>query len=184
MGETTVPSAATRSLRRRSPAGERPSLALFGAIAILVVAVDQATKIAIRGWLAPGQTWPGRDAWLRLSHVENSGAAFGLFEGAGALLLVTTFAGIAALIAYVLLARAAGPIVHLALALILGGAVGNFIDRLVRGTVTDFIDPIRYPAFNLADSAIVIGAAALALLTLFEGGDREDSPVIEGEETA
>jgi signal peptidase II len=53
-----------------------------------------------------------------------------------------------------------------ALALILGGAVGNLIDRVAKGTVTDFIDPTRYPAFNIADSAIVCGVIAVVLLSL------------------
>ena len=53
-----------------------------------------------------------------------------------------------------------------ALCLILGGAVGNLIDRVAKGTVTDFIDPTHYPAFNIADSAIVCGVIAVAFLSL------------------
>jgi len=67
-----------------------------------------------------------------------------------------------------------------ALSLILGGAIGNLIDRLRLGAVTDFIDPIYYPAFNLADSSIVIGVAALLLLSWLDGREEraaaEDGP--------
>ena len=56
----------------------------------------------------------------------------------------------------------------MALALILGGAIGNLIDRAARSTVTDFIDPRYYPAFNIADSAIVIAVAALLVLSFLD----------------
>ena len=61
----------------------------------------------------------------------------------------------------------AKPSGKLALSMILGGAIGNFIDRVTKGTVTDFIDPAYYPAFNIADSAIVCGVAAILILTWF-----------------
>jgi signal peptidase II len=55
---------------------------------------------------------------------------------------------------------------------VLGGATGNFIDRATgEGSVTDFIDPTHYPAFNLADSAIVVGVATIVLLSFFEDSD-------------
>ena len=69
--------------------------------------------------------------------------------------------------------RAAPPgdrLYETALALVLGGAIGNLIDRLFRGTVTDFIDPTHYPAFNIADSSIVVGVIALAVLSLWRPG--------------
>ena len=82
-------------------------------------------------------------------------------------LLVTTVIGVAAVAAYLFLVPLAR-IYTIALALVLGGATGNLIDRATRGTVTDFIDPTHYPAFNIADSAIVIGVLALVLLSFRE----------------
>ena len=154
------PDAAPEAARRRSRA--RP----FAAIAIAVVALDQATKGLIRGWLDEGEAWPAGAELIRIAHVENSGAAFGVLQGAGALLVAASLVGVGAVL-LLLRAAPAGDRLHAAaLALVLGGAVGNLIDRLLRGEVTDFIDPARYPAFNLADSAIVAGVAALVLLAL------------------
>ena len=142
---------------------------LFAAIALAVVVLDQTTKGLIRGWLDEGETWPAGAGLIRIAHVENSGAAFGVLQGAGVLLVAASLAGVAAVL-LLLRAAPAGDRLHAAaLALVLGGAVGNLIDRLLRGEVTDFIDPARYPAFNLADSAIVTGVAALVLLALFGG---------------
>ena len=154
----------------------RRRLAPFLAITLAVLVVDQATKAAVRGWLAVGQSWPAGDGLLRISHVENSGAAFGILQGAAPFLLITTAVGVIAVAAYLVFVPARSRWITTALALILGGAAGNLIDRVARGTVTDFIDPTHYPAFNVADSAIVVGAIALAALTFFDGGSHEQEP--------
>ena len=176
MDDGISPRAASRA-RTRVPLARR-RLAPFVAIAFAVVVADQATKALVRAWLAVGEGWPGRDGLLQIAHVENSGAAFGILQGAGPFLLVTTLIGVAAVAAYLLLAPPAGRLYMLGLALVLGGAVGNLIDRAARGTVTDFIDPTHYPAFNLADSAIVLGV--LALLWLSTRGEGGPSTADEG----
>lgn len=153
-------------------AGRR--LAPFLVIASAILVADQATKAAVRGWLAIGESWPAGDGLLRISHVENSGAAFGILQGAAPFLLITTVVGVIAVAAYLFFVPARSRWITTALALILGGATGNLIDRVVRGTVTDFIDPTHYPAFNIADSAIVVGAFTIAALTFFDGGAREE----------
>lgn len=151
-------------------------------VAAAVFAVDQVTKALIRGWLAVGETWPGDVELIRLAHVENDGAAFGILQGAGTLLIITTSVAIA-LIALTMLRSDSYPRSHLyALALILGGAIGNLVDRLARGSVTDFIDPTHYPSFNIADSAIVIGVSAIVLLTLFESSDDDAEGETETEQ--
>ena len=143
-------------------------------VASVVFAIDQVTKALIRGSLAIGERWPADVELLRLTHVENDGAAFGILQGAGPLLVITTTVAIA-LIALTLLRSDSYPRPQLyALALILGGAVGNLADRIIRGSVTDFIDPTHYPSFNLADSAIVIGVSAILVITLFERSDDRD----------
>ena len=147
------------------------SVARFGPLlggAAAVVVLDQVTKSVIRGWLAIGETWPGGWNLIRLTHVENSGAAFGILQGGGGFLIVTSVVAIAAVAAFLWWAPPQARLFAVALSLILGGAIGNLIDRLTRGTVTDFIDPTHYPAFNLADSSIVIGVAVLAVLSLLE----------------
>lgn len=137
-------------------------------VAGVVVALDQASKAAIRGYLSLGETWPGDFDLIRLTHVENSGAAFGILQDAGLFLLLASIVAVVLIAGYLIWSPIEGWIPTTALALILGGAFGNLIDRWARGTVTDFIDPTHYPAFNLADSSIVVGVAALVLLSIFE----------------
>lgn len=144
----------------------------FLAIALVVVLADQATKLLIRGWLAVGESWPGRDGLIQLTHVENSGAAFGILQNARIFLLIMPVVGIGALLIFLYVAPIGGRLYTTALAFVLGGATGNFIDRATgEGSVTDFIDPTHYPAFNLADSAIVVGVATIVLLSFFEDSD-------------
>jgi signal peptidase II len=144
----------------------------FLAIALIVVLADQVSKVVIRGWLAVGESWPGRDGLLQLTHVENSGAAFGILQDARVFLLIMPVVGIGALLVFLYVAPISGRLYTTALAFVLGGATGNFIDRATgEGSVTDFIDPTHYPAFNLADSAIVVGVATIVLLSFFEDSD-------------
>lgn len=167
----TRPSASSTPVagNRTHPAGRIARLRPFLAIAVVVVLADQLTKALIRAWLATGESWPGRDGLIQFTHVENSGAAFGILQDARVFLLIMPVVGIGALLVFLFMAPIGGRLYTTALAFILGGAGGNFIDRATRGgDVTDFIDPTHYPAFNLADSAIVVGVATIFLLTLFE----------------
>lgn len=164
----------TASIERTQSLTERIGPLLLVSAAVFVV--DQVTKALIRGWLDEGERWPSDFELIRLTHVENPGAAFGILQGAGPLLVITASVTIALLV-LVIWRGDTYPRSHLyALALILGGAVGNLTDRLARGTVTDFIDPTHYWAFNIADSAIVIGVLAVLVLTLLEpDGDEDDA---------
>lgn len=149
---------------------------LFAAVAVAAIVLDQATKAIIRGWLAEGETWPAGFELIRLSHVENTGAAFGILQGAGPLLVVASIVGVVVVLVLLYTAPTGDRLYTAALALVLGGAVGNLIDRVLRGEVTDFIDPTHYPAFNLADSSIVVGVIALILLSF-----RPERPDAEAE---
>lgn len=171
MEETAVrvPSLRARLAAQRA---ERRHLAPYLLISLGVIAADQLTKAVIRDRLTEGEAWPSPDALIAISHVENSGAAFGIMQGAGAFLLAAAAIGVAAVLVYMLLVPPAQRLYVAALSLILGGAIGNLIDRVSKGTVTDFIDPTRYPAFNIADSAIVCGVIAVAFLSLREEARR------------
>jgi signal peptidase II len=151
-------------------------LAVLLAGAGVVVALDQLTKALIRGWLAIGDGWPGGWELIRLSHYENSGAAFGILQGGGGFLTITSIIAIGAVLAFLWWAPPQARLYSIALSLILGGAIGNLIDRLARGTVTDFIDPTHYPAFNIADSSIVIGVCVLGVLSLLEEREARRAP--------
>lgn len=133
---------------------------------VLALAADQGSKVALRALLPEGAVWapfPGAAAWLSVRMGTNTGAAFGLFQGAGA---VFVWAAMAALVAiawlYVRRPRMAR-LAALGLGLIAGGAAGNLADRLLLGGAVDFIHIGPLPAFNLADVGILAGAAALAV---------------------
>lgn len=129
----------------------------------VVTVLDQATKAAVVAALGLGESVrvaPG----LELSHVRNTGVAFGAFAGSGT--VVALLAGVALLGLLAWFASVAGrPRLWLPVGLLLGGAVGNLVDRARSGAVTDFIDPVAWPAFNLADSAIVVGVGLLLLVS-------------------
>ncbi len=143
-------------------------------VVVAVLALDRASKLAVMARLDPGESialFPG----LALTHVHNTGIAFSLFAGGGALsravLHLVIFAAVV-LIAWMLVRDGStSPVLGGALGLILGGALGNLLDRLLYGWVVDFIHVwvlvehrVRsWPDFNLADSAISVGAALLIL---------------------
>jgi len=138
----------------------------FFLIALLVVALDQLTKIWIRSNLAIGQSLP-ETGFFRLTYVHNTGAAFGLFQDQSVPLTIVASIGVVVLLVYALFIYRRFPRLDSrlgkpALGLILGGTVGNLVDRLRFGYVTDFIDIGIWPAFNLADSAVVVGAIIFA----------------------
>ncbi|WBL37571.1 signal peptidase II [Tepidiforma flava] len=106
--------------------------------------------------------------FFRIVHVTNTGAAFGILQGAGPLLIIASLAGLAAILIYLFNPGFAQPVVRLGLALMLGGAVGNLIDRVSEGRVVDFLKVPNWPAFNVADSAISIGVVILLWTMVFQ----------------
>jgi signal peptidase II len=148
----------------------RPRAFALAALTLLVVAaLDQGTKALAVGSLAPGDAVPVFFA-IDLNLVRNTGVAFGLLAGTGGVLIVvaTAIALTALLVFFV--ARADRPLLWLPVGAVLGGAAGNLIDRARLGAVVDFIDPTFWPAFNLADAAIVLGV--FGVLYVAEGPAR------------
>jgi signal peptidase II len=133
------------------------------ALGSLALAADRFTKWWVLRSLAPGESIPLVDGFLRLTRVHNPGGAFGFLpQGRVAFLLLSGGVAVAATWALLLgLPGTRWP--RLGLALLWAGAWGNFIDRLLYGHVLDFIEVPHFPVFNLADSAVVAGAALLAL---------------------
>lgn len=148
----------------------------FLALAACVIALDQATKWLIRANLERGDSIP-EEGLLRIVHFTNTGAAFGMFQGAGPLLAITSVVGMVAIAVYLFNPGFAHPVVRAGLALMLGGAVGNLVDRVRMGEVTDFIKVPNWPAFNVADSAITVGVVCLivAMLWTTEGKKTSES---------
>jgi signal peptidase II len=132
------------------------------ACAAIVMALDQITKQAAAAAVDPGH--PKQIIFgIDFTNVRNRGVAFGLLGSGGDLVVVITIATIAFLIGYFAL-HASRPGLWLVVGLVVGGALGNLADRVRIGAAIDFIDPPLWPAFNLADIAIVGGVAWLALM--------------------
>lgn len=141
-------------------------------VAALVLAVDQWSKWLIETRFSPTTVIEVVPGLINLIWVENTGVAFGLFPANGDLrtTAILTVLGVTALTlvaVYFFRTPSSELFLLVALALILGGAVGNLVDRIMRGSVTDFIDvhvgAHHWPTFNVADSAISIGLAFMAL---------------------
>jgi len=144
-------------------------LAIF--ITVLLVVLDQASKMAAVRYLYHLPTLPLIPGVLHLTYAENSGAAFGLFQGGRWFFVAFTMVVIGVIAHYFVKmpnSREYGW-VRVALVLIAGGALGNFTDRLLKGFVVDFIHIvfIRFPIFNLADIFIVVGTILISFLMLF-----------------
>ncbi len=133
---------------------------LVWVIFVLASGLDQLTKWLVTSNIALWESVPA-DGFFRITHVWNTGTAFGLFRGRGDLLLFVSLAAVVLLIFFYRHARGESTLVRLAVGLQFGGALGNIVDRVRLGHVTDFIDVGPWPIFNLADSAIVVGIAIM-----------------------
>jgi signal peptidase II len=134
------------------------------ACAAIVLAIDQITKQIAVARIEPGH--PEQLIFgIDFANVRNRGVAFGLFGGSGDFVVVITIATMVMLLAY-FAAHARRPGLWLVVGLVIGGALGNLADRVRIGAAIDFLDPPVWPAFNLADVAIVGGVAWLALMLL------------------
>ena len=151
--------------RPASSSGMLPWLGL----SLIVLIFDQFTKVLVMGYYREGDSTLVA-SFFNVVRAHNTGAAFSFLNGAGGWQRwMFTGVGVAAalFILWMLRSHAAQKLFSFALACILGGAVGNVIDRLWHGYVVDFLDfhyaSWHFPAFNVADSAITIGAACLIL---------------------
>lgn len=142
------------------------------AVALAVVALDQGTKLWVVGAFAHGETLP-LVPFFSLTYVRNQGAAWGLFQGAH--LWLAGFGAVAVALCCLFWRRIFGDHAWAAPlgGLLLGGIVGNLVDRVRLGYVVDFLDfhwgAAHFPCFNVADSAICVGVAALIALQWWEG---------------
>ena len=138
-----------------------------------VVALDRVTKLYIRAHVSGVDVYPVIPRFFNIVHTENPGAAFGMFSDSPTewrgILLVGISAAVMTILGMMLWRMAAtqSRVTTIGLALVFGGALGNLVDRLLRGTVTDFVQlffgSYEFPSFNVADSAITIGAGLLVI---------------------
>jgi signal peptidase II len=153
-------------------AGRHGSVAAL-AVTLVALALDQVSKAVVRAEIARGERIE-LVAGVDLVRVGNEGIAFGLLDGAGAVVLVLAAASFLVLLAYFAVTSHL-PGLWLPIGLLAGGALGNLIDRVTAGEVTDFIDPPRWPAFNLADVEITVGVILLGFLYLRGAGDSDEA---------
>ena len=144
-------------------------------IAVAVVLLDRLTKEVIKSHYSAWESLTVIPGFFNIVHTENPGIAFGLLADASSpwrdVLLIGFSLAVLLVISAVLVrpgpAGAHGPFLRAGLALVLGGAFGNLYDRVVHKTVTDFVEvhwgSYYFPAFNVADSAITVGACLLLL---------------------
>ena len=159
VGSTTDALTPISVAERSLAAGPLQWLGLL-AIGMAAVAADQLTKHVVTSHLGlddgihvVGPFW--------IHHVQNSGIAFGLFASATPIVIVLTGIAIAWMLLFFTRSGARHPVLPIALGLVAGGSVSNLADRVRLGYVTDFVDFRYWPAFNLADSFIVVGVAIL-----------------------
>ena len=148
------------SVAERSLAARLPHWLGLASVALAALGADQLTKHIVSSQLElGGEFHVVGPLWIR--HVENSGIAFGLFSSATALVIGLTVLTLGWMLAFFARSGARHPVLPTALGLVLGGSAANLIDRVRLGHVTDFLDLPFWPAFNLADSFIVVGVAIL-----------------------
>jgi len=143
-------------------------------VALAAAAADQLTKAIVSSQLALGNAVEILGPFS-IHHVQNTGIAFGLFAGATSIVIVLTAGAITALIVFFTRSARRHPLLPVAVGFVLGGSISNLVDRLRLGHVTDFLDFDYWPAFNLADTFIVVGVGLLFLS--FVAADRTSASV-------
>ncbi len=154
-------------------------------IGIIIVIVDQSTKLFIANILPIHQSIEVIRGYFSITHIRNRGAAFGIFSGIESasitiFFIIVSLIAITAIIFFFRSVEKNNYLAQIALSLILGGATGNFLDRIRLGEVIDFLDfywhQYHWPAFNIADSSITIGAGILIWdIVIVHRRDAEDA---------
>jgi signal peptidase II len=174
VGSSTNALAPVSVVERKLGAGP---LQWAGLLSVVAAAVggDQLTKEVVRAHIRLYES-VGVIGPLTIHRVQNSGIAFGLFESATVLVTLLTAAAVGWMLVFFARSGSRHPVLPAALGLLIGGSVSNLVDRVRLGHVTDFLDIGWWPAFNLADSFIVIGVAALLLALMAADRPARQSP--------
>jgi signal peptidase II len=159
------------SVAERSLAASPQQWAGLVSIALAAVVADQLTKRVVSGRLSLDDEVHVLGP-LSIHHVQNSGIAFGLFSSATSFVIVLTALAVGWMLWFFARSGARHPILPASLGLVIGGSLSNLVDRVRLGHVTDFLDLRFWPAFNLADSFIVVGVAILLIALVATDGDR------------
>lgn len=136
--------------------------------AVCVLILDQVTKYIIIEKLPISSEIEVIRGFFYITHVKNTGAAFGLFQDSTRTLTIISFVAIVLIIILKIMLKLNYAFYNVSLGFILGGALGNLIDRYFVGEVTDFLNFTFWPVFNIADSFIIIGFCLIIILILRE----------------
>jgi signal peptidase II len=148
------------SVAERSQSAERRQWIGLAVVALAAVTADQLTKHVVASNIRL-DTAVKLIGPFSIRHVQNSGIAFGLFSNATAAVIILTAVAVGWMLFFFARSGARHPALPVALGLLIGGSVSNLVDRVRLGYVTDFLDLRWWPAFNLADTSIVVGVAIL-----------------------
>ena len=148
------------SVAERSVAAERRQWIGLAVVAAAAIVADQLTKHIVSSQLALDDQVKLIGP-LSIHHVQNSGIAFGFFSSATSAVIVLTAFAVGWMLFFFARSGARHPVLPVALGLVIGGSISNLVDRVRLGHVTDFLDLDAWPAFNLADTFIVVGVAIL-----------------------
>jgi len=147
-------------------------LLLVAGVAVLVFAADRVTKAWVSDNIPLGTARPVVGDYVRIVHAQNTGAAFGLLPERTTLLSVLSVVAVLAIVYYYRQIASNSVLVSATLGMQLGGAFGNLLDRITQGYVVDFVDvglgDVRFWAFNVADSSIVVGIILVTLALWYE----------------
>jgi len=139
---------------------------IMAIISTILIGSDQYTKHIIRTNLEFGQIWmPWQwlEPYARIIHINNTGAAFGLFKGANTVFMILAVIVAGAILYYFPSISKKDWLIRVALSMQFAGAIGNLIDRIIFGHVTDFISIGTFPVWNIADASITVGVAILLI---------------------
>jgi signal peptidase II len=148
------------SSAERSLGAGRAQWAILLLVAGMAVFADQLTKQVVGRTLGLGESVDIIGPFT-VHHVQNSGIAFGLFGSRTEIVIAVTTIAVGAMLVFFARSGRRHPVLPVALGLVLGGSVANLVDRVRLGHVTDFLDLAAWPAFNLADTFIVVGVGIL-----------------------
>ena len=147
-------------------------LLLVALVAVAVFALDRVTKAWVSENIPLGTARPVVGDYVRIVHAQNTGAAFGLLPERTTLLSVLSVVAVPAIVYYYRQIASASWLVSATLGMQLGGAFGNLLDRVTQGYVVDFVDvgvgEVRFWAFNVADSSIVVGIFVVTFALWYE----------------
>ena len=149
-------------------------------LGIVIIFLDQATKLLVVKFMELGESIPLIDGFLYLTSHRNEGAAWGMLQGRMWLFYIITVFVIVVLVMFYKREAKTSLLLQTSLVLLMAGAIGNFIDRLLFQKVVDFVDTVifgyDFPIFNVADASLTVGVILMMIqIFFFDKGDKNEN---------